>query len=114
MDTLTPEPEDIPAPIVACWLCDRPFELDPDAFVETFLSGDQPTEEEEARLAAMCGEEAGSFITEEDLATLNAQQLKELNLTPESRDRLLSGETVAMGERHICPACRETPDLSEP
>jgi hypothetical protein len=90
-----------------CTWCGKPFEADPDAFIEVGLTAAYADDPE-------IGEDEET-ITREELEAMNEFQLREIGLTPELRDKLLSapvGEHIDTGAEAVCKSCRDTWDRS--
>lgn len=85
-----------------CEECGRRFDPDPDTMLESVLSPVLLPEDQAAREI-----EEGLALSAEDLAKADASELKALGLTPEQRDALLRGESVAAGGICICKECQD-------
>lgn len=85
-----------------CEECGKLFEPDPEAMVELTMGGqceccDGFTEKGES----------GESYTPEEIAAMNADQLEEIGLTPETREKLLAGEEVTVGAMCLCRCCQD-------
>jgi len=85
-----------------CQQCGKLFEPDPDSMVEMHWTPQEATEAE-----AAAAEEDGSVITAEQLAAMSPDELEEMGLTEEAREKMLRGEEVAAGGLCICTDCQD-------
>lgn len=78
-----------------CGECGKQFDPDPDAMVEWNIAPVWVREED-----------AEEGIPPEELKEMQECDLKAIGITPEQRDALLRGETIAMGGC-VCRECME-------
>ncbi len=85
-----------------CQVCGAQIEAEPDVIRETFLSPVLVTEEEHNKALS-----EGDVITPDQLRAMSHQELEEIGLTPNDRDKLLNGETVETGAMCVCKKCQD-------
>jgi len=82
-----------------CSECGKQFDPDPDSMVEVHWSAAVVPEEQAEEMVS---------VTPEELETKSDYELQEMGLTPEIRDKLLSGEEdVTSGGICICRECQD-------
>lgn len=91
-----------------CEVCGKQFDPDPGSMVEVLMHGECPCcEGGLSRQEAEKLTESGEAIAADQLAAMNEEELREIGLTPEERDRLLAGEDIAIGGACICRECQD-------
>lgn len=92
-----------------CQECGREFDPDPDSMVEIHIRGECPCCESgltEDDLSKML--EEGTAITAEQLLEMNEEELKEVGLSVQDKEKLLMGEDVVSGGMCICKECQDS------
>jgi len=85
-----------------CSICGKEFDPDPDTVSEVGFSAVPSNSIEEAQQLL----DDGDAFTDEQLRDMNEYELKEIGLTPQSRDELLENMYVETGADIVCAECQ--------